>query len=113
MATLPPINSAIPRCPRCHAKDVIKKGRRKTRPEAHNQGNLAEARGISTWTVHNMVKNGTLACVRLGKRILIAVGTTEQAEAKRIMKIREGRAAEDHAPLKRLTRSSTTKPLKI
>jgi hypothetical protein len=104
MVTLPPINPAIPRCPRCHAKDVIKKGRRKTRPEA---------RGISTWTVHNMVKNGTLACVRLGKRILIAVGTTEQAEAKRIMKIREGRAAEDHAPLKRLTRSSTTKPLKI
>jgi PD-(D/E)XK nuclease superfamily len=33
MATLPLINPAIPRCPRCRFKDVIKKGRRKTRHE--------------------------------------------------------------------------------
>jgi transposase-like protein len=37
MATLPPINPAIPRCPRCRAKAVIKKGRRKTRHEARQR----------------------------------------------------------------------------
>jgi PD-(D/E)XK nuclease superfamily len=33
MVILSPINPAIPRCPRCRAKDVIKKGTRKTRHE--------------------------------------------------------------------------------
>jgi PD-(D/E)XK nuclease superfamily len=37
MATLPPINPATPRCPRCHATDVLKKGRRKTRHEARQR----------------------------------------------------------------------------
>jgi transposase-like protein len=33
MVILSPINPAIPRCPRCRAKAVIKKGTRKTRHE--------------------------------------------------------------------------------
>jgi excisionase family DNA binding protein len=37
----------------------------------------AEYLSVSTWTVHTMVMNGTLACVRLGKRILIAVEDLE------------------------------------
>jgi hypothetical protein len=37
MVLLSPINPAIPRCPRCHAKDVIKKGTRKTRHEARQR----------------------------------------------------------------------------
>ena len=45
MATLPPINPAIPRCPRCRAKDVIKKGRRKTRLDRIEHLLLAEQKG--------------------------------------------------------------------
>ena len=37
MVILSPINPAIPRCPRCRAKDVIKKGRRKTRHETRQR----------------------------------------------------------------------------
>ena len=37
MVILSPINSAIPRCPRCLAKAVIKKGRRITRHEARQR----------------------------------------------------------------------------
>jgi PD-(D/E)XK nuclease superfamily len=37
MAIVSPINPAIPRCPRCRAKDVIKKGTRKTRYEARQR----------------------------------------------------------------------------
>jgi hypothetical protein len=37
MAILPPINPAIPRCPRCRATDVIKKGRRNTRHETRQR----------------------------------------------------------------------------
>jgi hypothetical protein len=37
MASLPPINPAIPRCPNCHAKAVIKKGTRTTRHEARQR----------------------------------------------------------------------------
>jgi len=37
MVILSPINPATPRCPRCHAKNVIKKGRRKTRHEARQR----------------------------------------------------------------------------
>jgi hypothetical protein len=37
MNTLPPTNPAIPRCPRCRAKAVIKKGRRTTRHEARQR----------------------------------------------------------------------------
>jgi hypothetical protein len=37
MVTLPPHNPAIPRCPRCRAKDVIKKGTRTTRYEARQR----------------------------------------------------------------------------
>jgi hypothetical protein len=37
MVILSPINPAIPRCPRCHAKAVIKKGTRKTRHEARQR----------------------------------------------------------------------------
>jgi excisionase family DNA binding protein len=33
--------------------------------------------GISTWTVRNMTANGTLACVRFGKRKLIAIEDLE------------------------------------
>jgi hypothetical protein len=37
MARLPPTNPAIPRCPRCRAKDVIKKGTRTTRHEVRQR----------------------------------------------------------------------------
>ena len=37
MPTFSPTNPAIPRCPRCRAKDVIKKGRRTTRHEARQR----------------------------------------------------------------------------
>jgi hypothetical protein len=37
MAILPPTNPAIPRCPRCRAKAVIKKGTRTTRHEARQR----------------------------------------------------------------------------
>jgi hypothetical protein len=37
MPTFPPTNPAIPRCPRCRAKDVIKKGTRRTRFEARQR----------------------------------------------------------------------------
>jgi hypothetical protein len=37
MIIISPINPAVPRCPRCHAQDVIKKGRRKTRHEARQR----------------------------------------------------------------------------
>jgi transposase-like protein len=37
MTILSPINPAIPRCPECRAKDVIKKGIRKTRHEARQR----------------------------------------------------------------------------
>jgi len=37
MNTLPPINPAIPRCPRWYATDVIKKGVRRTRHEARQR----------------------------------------------------------------------------
>jgi hypothetical protein len=37
MVILSPINPAIPRCPRCHAKAVIKKGTRNTRHEARQR----------------------------------------------------------------------------
>ena len=37
MVIFSPINPAIPRCPRCRAKAVIKKGRRKTRHEARQR----------------------------------------------------------------------------
>jgi hypothetical protein len=37
MATLPPTNPAIPRCPHCRAKAVIKKGLRATRHEARQR----------------------------------------------------------------------------
>jgi hypothetical protein len=37
MNILPPINPAIPRYPRCRAKDTIKKGMRKTRHEARQR----------------------------------------------------------------------------
>jgi hypothetical protein len=37
MVILSPINPAIPRCPRRRAKDVIKKGTRKTRHEARQR----------------------------------------------------------------------------
>jgi len=37
MTTLSPPNPAIPRCPECRAKAVIKKGRRATRHEARQR----------------------------------------------------------------------------
>jgi transposase-like protein len=37
MNILPPINPAIPRCPRCRPKDMITKGMRKTRHEARQR----------------------------------------------------------------------------
>jgi transposase-like protein len=37
MAILPPMNPAVPRCPRCRAKNVIKKGTRHTRYEARQR----------------------------------------------------------------------------
>src|SRR5215510_9029119 len=49
MPTLPPPNPAIPRCPRCRAKDLIKKGMCRTRHEARQRwGCYACGRSVIT-----------------------------------------------------------------
>jgi hypothetical protein len=67
MAILPPINPAIPRCPRCHAKDVIKKGMRETRHEARQRW----GRNRSGHTFTNLV---TKHSPYLVKAIMEAIG---------------------------------------